>query len=357
MRPYFSEHYGNPASQHVVGRIAYEAMTDARGQVAALLGCDADEVIFTSGATESDNLAIKGILFAGDPAAGGHIVISAIEHAAITQPALFMQRLGYEVTVVPCDNQGIVQPEAISGALQRNTRLVSVMHANNEIGTIQPIREIAQVCHERGVLLHTDAAQSVGKIPALVDALDVDLLSIAGHKFYGPKGVGALFVREGIQLEPVLHGTDHELGFRGGTENVPYIVGLGAAAAMVGKTLDEAALRMEQLRDDLASRLQASVDGLRVNGSLVQRLPNTLSVTFPRVSGRDLLQRTPQLCASTGAACNDQKLHASPVLLGLGYTPQAAQGTVRLSVGWHTSHEEIELAADWLIDAWENLVK
>lgn len=357
MRPYFTEHFGNASSQHVIGRIAYEAMTDARGQVAGLLGCDADEIIFTSGATESNNLAIKGLLFAGNPAAGGHLIISAIEHAAVVQPARFMERLGYDLTVVPCDQNGVVQPEVVAQAIRRNTRLVSIMHANNEIGTIQPIREIAQICHERGILVHTDAAQTVGKIPTQVDALDVDLLSIAGHKFYGPKGVGALFVREGIQLEPVLHGTDHEQGFRGGTENVPYIVALGAAASMVGKMLDESSQRMEQLRDDLASRLQSSIPGLAINGQAAPRLPNTLSATFPGVTGKALLQRTPQLCASTGAACHDQQIQASPVLAAIGHSPESAQGTMRLSVGWHTSFEEIELAANWLVDSWENLTR
>jgi len=283
------------------------------------------------------------------------LVISAIEHPATTSPARFLERLGYEVSVVPCDEQGLVHPGEVENALRRNTRLVSIMHANNEVGTIQPIREIAEVCHSRGVLLHTDASQSVGKIPTLVQQLDVDLMTIAGHKMYGPKGVGALYVREGLDLEPVLHGSEHEHGLRAGTENTPYIVGLGQAAMLVGKALDESAERLAFLRDRLQNLLVAGIPGLRVNGLQAPRLPNTLSVTFPKASALMILKRLPELCASTGSACSSHSSNPSPTLSAMGLGTMAIRCSIRLSVGWQTSQEDVEQAAECLIDAWENV--
>jgi cysteine desulfurase len=353
MQPFFTVHYGNPSSTHSMGRAASEAIADARSAVARLLGCDSEEIVFTSGGTESNNLALKGVK--SPPSAGGHLVISAIEHPATTSPARFLERLGYEVSVVPCDEQGLVHPGEVENALRRNTRLVSIMHANNEVGTIQPIREIAEVCHSRGVLLHTDASQSVGKIPTLVQQLDVDLMTIAGHKMYGPKGVGALYVREGLDLEPVLHGSEHEHGLRAGTENTPYIVGLGQAAMLVGKALDESAERLAFLRDRLQNLLVAGIPGLRVNGLQAPRLPNTLSVTFPKASALMILKRLPELCASTGSACSSHSSNPSPTLSAMGLGTMAIRCSIRLSVGWQTSQEDVEQAAECLIDAWENV--
>ena len=288
--------------------------------------------------------------------ARGHLVISAIEHPAISEPAKFLERMGCELTIVPCDENGVVRPADVEAALRPNTRLVSVMHANNEIGTIQPIREISEVCRSRNILLHSDASQTTGKIPVLVDYLDVDMLTIAGHKFYGPKGIGVLFVREGLGLESLLHGAGHERGLRGGTENTPYIIGLGQAAVLVSKSLDDSVEKMTALRDRLYDNLNRNIAGLRVNGFGAERLPNTLSVCFPEVIGDELLRRVPEICASTGAACHSGEVFGSSTLSSMGLSDDQMAGTVRLSVGWTTSEEEIDRASSLLIDAWENLV-
>ena len=354
MNPFLSGHFGNPSSAHAFGRAAREAIEDARVKVAGLLGCDGQEIIFTSGGTESNNLAIKGVMFQGQPGAG-HLVISAIEHPAVAEPARFLERLGYEISVVSCDKHGLVHPSAVESALRPDTRLVSIMHANNEVGSIQPIRQIAEICHGRGVMLHTDASQSVGKIPSFVDDLDVDLLSVAGHKLYGPKGIGALFVREGAVLESLLHGAAHENGMRAGTENTPYIVGLGQAAHLAANCLDESSQAMTRLRDRLRDRLAKAIRGLQVNSAAVNRLPNTLSVVFPGVEGQEILHRLPELCASTGSACHSSGLDSSATLSAMGCTAEQMANTVRLSVGWYTSQEEIDRASNLLIDAWENL--
>ena len=356
MLPFLAEYYGNPSSDHALGRACHEAIEDARGQVASLLGADRDEIFFTSGGTESNNLAIKGVVMRTVPAVDGHLVISAIEHPAVVEPARYLERLGFDLTVVPCNDQGVVDPENVERALRKDTRLVSVMLANNEIGTIQPIREMADACRAQGVLIHTDAAQAVGKIRTLVDELGVDMLSLAGHKFYAPKGVGALYVRRGTALEPIIHGAGHESGLRSGTENTPYIVGLGKAAVMVAKSIDDAVDRMALLRDRLLERLEDGVGGgVTVNGRMAPRLPNTLSVALPGVSGPDLLLETPEICASTGAACHSGGDDASLTLKAIGVPPDVARGTVRLSVGWYTSEEQIDRAAELLIAAWDNL--
>ena len=357
MEPFFKEHYGNPSSLHPLGRACHEAVEDARGSVAALLRADPREIVFTSGGTESNNMALKGVLLSKAPSANAHLIISAVEHPAVARPAKFLERLGYGVTVVGCDQNGVIDPATIEDAMLPDTVLVSVMHTNNEIGTIQPIRDIAEVCHQRGVMLHTDAAQSVGKIPTIPDELEVDLLSIAGHKIYAPKGVGVLYIRCGTVLESLLHGADHEYGLRAGTENVPYIVGLGQAAVLAAKATDELAQRLGYLRDKLLGSLREAVgEALTVNGSGADRLPNTLSVNFPGVSGHEMLARIPELCASTGAACHAGSNARSPTLTAIGLSPETARGTVRLSVGWYTSEDEISTAANLLIGAWEALV-
>lgn len=355
MTPFLSGHFGNPSSAHSMGRAAKEAIEDSRVKIAGLLGCDRTEIVFTSGGTESNNFAIKGVMLQSQPV-DGHLVISAIEHPAVVEPARFLERLGFEVSIVPCDEHGFVHPSSIESALRPNTRLVSVMHANNEIGTIQPIRQIAEICHGQGILLHTDAAQSVGKVSTFVDQLDVDLLTMAGHKLYGPKGIGVLFVREGVSLEPLLHGAAHENGHRGGTENTPYIVGLGQAAYLAAKCIDESAESMTKLRDRLNDHLVNAIPGLVVNGGQAKRLPNTLSVAFPEVTGQDILKRIPELCASTGSACHSSGLVASATLAAMGQSHEVMAGTVRLCVGWYSSEEEVDRAASLLIDAWENLV-
>lgn len=355
MLPFFAEHYGNPSSRHALGRACNEAVEDARGQVAALLGAEREEIVFTSGGTESNNLALKGVLMLDGPSSGGHLVISALEHPAVVEPARFLERLGYDVTVIGCDRFGLVDPDDVEGALRPDTRLVSIMHASNEIGTLQPLKEICEICRRNDVLVHTDAAQSSGKVPTQVDDLGVDLLSIAGHKIYAPKGVGALYVRRGVALEPVLHGAGHESGLRAGTENVPYIVGLGRAAMLAHKSLGASGERLAMLRDRLFDRLAEGISHLTFNGHPTQRLPNTLSVNFPRVPGYELLSRIPELCASTGAACHAGEAGMSATLAAISLAPERASGTVRLSVGWYTSEEEIDRAANLLLAAWEDL--
>jgi cysteine desulfurase len=355
MEPFLHSHYGNASSSHWLGRAAAEGVSDARGMLAGLLSCDEDEIVFTSGGTESNNLAIKGVMLREPPTSGAHLVISALEHPAVNAPAEFLRRMGYDVSVVPANKQGIVEPDLVFKAIKRKTRLVSIIHANNEIGTIQPIRQIADFCHSRSILVHTDAAQTVGKIRTDVDQLDVDLLTVAAHKFYGPKGVGALFVRGGVDLEPLHHGGDQESGLRAGTENTAAIVGLGRAAVLCNKALDESSKRMEFLRDDLLARLEKGIGvPLNVNGFLAPRLPNTLSVVFPSVNARSMLDRLPQLAASTGSACHSTT-GTSGTLQAIGLSPAAAQGTMRLSLGWYTSQEDIETVSDWLIDAWQSL--
>jgi cysteine desulfurase len=357
MLPFLTEYYGNPSSGHALGRICHEAIEDARGHVAALLGADRDEIVFTSGGTESNNLAIKGILLRDFPAADGHLVISAIEHPAVAQVAEYVMRLGYAVTIVGCDANALVDPDDVRKAIRSDTRLVSIMHANNEVGSVQMLREIASICHERGVLLHSDAAQSVGKVRTKVDELDVDLLTVAGHKLYAPKGIGALFVRQNVDLEPILHGAGHEKGLRPGTENVPHIVGLGAAALLAAKEIETQTDRLGDLRDALADMLREAIGTtLTVNGELAPRLPNTLSVNFPGVVGGELLARLPEICASTGAACHSSGTSMSATLRAMGLSTSVAGGTVRLSLGWPTTPDDVTRAAELLIDAWEALV-
>ncbi len=354
MLPFLAEHFGNPSSDHALGRACHEAVEDARLRVAQLLGADRDEIVFTSGGTESNNLAIKGVALRHAPAASGHLVISAIEHPAVFEPARYLESLGYSLTIVACNAHGVVDPAAIEAALRPDTVLVSVLHANNEIGSVQPIRQIGRVCHDHQVLLHTDAAQTVGKLRTRVKELEVDLLSVAGHKMYAPKGVGALYVRRGIPLEPVLHGAGHEGGLRAGTENVPYLVGLGHAATLAEGALTTSRDQLATLRDRLAQRLRNGIgEKLTINAAGAERLPNTLSVNFPGLSGSALLRRIPELCASTGSACHSGSDNLSPTLAAIGLSPQTAQGTVRLSVGWYTTEEEVDRAADLLLAAWE----
>jgi cysteine desulfurase len=356
MLPFLREHYGNPSSSHALGRACHEAIEDARSQVASLLDAEPEEIVFTSGGTEANNLALKGVMLREAPPVEGHLIISAVEHPAVEVPADFLERLGIDVTVVPCDGEGVVDPAAVKAALRSDTKLVSVMHANNEIGVIQPLNEIAQICHAQGVLVHTDAAQSAGKIPVSVPALDVDLLTLAGHKFYAPKGVGALYVRPGVALEPLLHGAGHESGLRAGTENTPYLVGLGKAASLARRAMDDTGRRLTTLRDRMLQRLRIAIgDRLTVNGEHAERLPNTLSVNFPQVAGQALLGRLPELCASTGSACHSGTTTMSATLSAIGLSPAEARGTVRLSLGWYTSEEDVDRAVELLVGAWEDL--
>ena len=351
MLPFFCEHFGNPSSTHCMGRAAEEAIETARQRLAMALGADSDEVLFTSGGTESNNLALLGVMC--QHPRGAHLIISSLEHPAIVRPAARLRELGYSVSIVRSDDNGIVDLDEIADAICDKTVMVSVMHANNEIGTLQPIAEIADLCRDRDVLLHTDAAQSFGKVRVLAHELDVDLLTIAGHKVYAPKGVGALFVRRGTALQPVLCGADHEAGLRPGTENTPYIVGLGSAALIAARDLELGSDLLAQQRDQLETALTKHIPGAVVHGQKSPRLPNTLSISLPKVVGQQVLDRCPELCASTGSACHSGTVNMSSTLSAMGVTPEIAAGTIRLSLGRTTTDEDIQRAASLLIEAWE----
>jgi cysteine desulfurase len=340
MRPFLTDHFGNPSSHHWAGAPAKAALERARAQVAALLGCESDEVIFTSGGTESNNHALKGVLFANRER-GDHIVTSAVEHPAISQPLRFLETLGAKVTIVPVDRFGLVDPEHIRKAITPRTILVSVMHANNEVGTVQPIAEIAAVTRAAGVLLHTDAAQSVGKITTRVGELGVDLLSLAGHKLYAPKGIGALFIRRGTSIEPFMHGAGHEGGRRAGTENVLLAVGLGAACELAARWI--AMPTVCALRDRFEQALKERLgDRVIVNGAGAERLPNTANVSFTGQVGAEVLARVPGLAASTGSACHADSVELSPVLAAMGVPTREGMGAVRFSLGRTTTWTELE---------------
>lgn len=342
MQPFWTTEFGNPSSNHWAGRAARDAVERARSEVAALLCCDATEIVFTSGGTEANNLALLGACWPRLKRHGAaHLITSVIEHPAVLEPCRWLEELGAQVTRVGVDADGLVDPDRIRAAIRPETALISIMHANNEVGTIQPIDEIAAIAAEKGIVFHTDAAQTIGKIALDLDPLGVDLCTLAGHKFYGPKGVGALFVREGVELSPMLRGAMQEAGRRPGTENVPAIVGLGVACRLARERRANDAVI--ELRDEFWQRLQTAFgDRVRLNGHPVRRLPNTLSVSFEGQSGEALLARMPHIAASTGSACHAGSLHASPVLLAMGKSGDMAQGTIRFSLGRSNTHAEID---------------
>ena len=344
MRPLLDGPYANPSATHPGGRMAHALLDRARTQVADFLGAGPDEIVFTSGGSEADNLALEGVFFALRER-GDHIITTAVEHPAILEPARFLERHGARVTVVPVDRTGLIDPEAIRRAITPRTILLSVMLANNEVGTIEPIAEVAAIAHERGVLVHTDAAQAVGKIPTRVNELGVDLLTIAGHKVYAPKGVGALYVRRGVALESLIHGAGHEAGRRAGTESVLLDAALGAACELAAdlRPLEET----RRLRERLWNGLRAGFgDGVVLNGHPTERLPNTLNVSFVGRVGADILAALEGVAASTGAACHADSVELSPVLRAMGVPPIVGMGAVRLSLGWMTTEAEIDEVLD-----------
>ena len=356
IQPFLDMHFGNPSSSHVYGLSARQAVADARASVAELIHAKSEEIVFTGSATEANNLAILGVARALGHMKR-HLVISAIEHPAVMQPAQHLRETGWELTVVSVDGNGHVDPRAVAAAVRPDTALVSIMHANNEVGTIQPIAEIARLIKPMGVLLHTDAAQSAGKIEIDVDVLGGDLLTLAGHKFYATKGIGALYVRSGTPIKSILFGAEQEHGLRPGTENVPLIVGLGAAARLAREHLPATMNKLRVLRDRLHDRLMATVPGLILNGHPIERLPNTLHVSFPGIYGRDLLSRVAnQVVASVGSACHSEADAVSGVLAAMGCDADRARGAVRFSVGRMTTPEEIEVATTALSKAAANLL-
>ncbi len=353
MLPHIYEHFGNPSSSHPYGITARRAIDLARAQVAALLGCESDAIVFTSGGTESNNAAIKGAALTGR-ARGNHIITSAIEHPATVEVCRWLENQGFRLTVLPVSSDALVNPADLEKAITAETVLVTVMHANNEVGTVQPIAELAVIAHRYGALMHTDAAQSAAKIPVNVDELGVDLLSIAGHKLYAPKGIGVLYVRRGVRLEKLLHGANHESGRRPGTENVLAIVGLGQACKIAQRCLEGNIVHLKTLRDRLHKGLlrELGSEALRLNGHPERRLPNTLSLGFRGIEANSLLAEiAAQVAASAGSACHSGGISVSPVLKAMNVPLEWAAGTVRFSVGRQTTAQEIDQAVEIIAEA------
>lgn len=355
IRPWLETDFGNPSSSHAYGQRAHAAVEQARIEVAALIVAHAGEIVFTGNATEANNLALLGVALAVPEKR--HMIVSAVEHPAVMQPALHLRKLGWDITIVPVDETGRVDAQAVAQCLRPDTALVSVMLANNEVGTLQPVAEIAALARANGSLMHSDAAQAAGKLSVNVDALGVDLLTLAFHKLYGPKGVGALYVRQGTPLKPILYGAGQEHGLRPGTENVALIVGAGETARLAHERLPQVTQHLHAMREQLWQRLSVGVPGLLLNGHPEYRLPNTLHVSFPGVSGRDLLAvAEASVAASVGSACHSHGDAVSGVLAAMGCDAEQARGAVRLSVGRETNAEDIERAATALITAWQKLL-
>jgi cysteine desulfurase len=358
MEPYFSEKFGNTMSLHSFGQEAKTALEESREIVADLMGAKPSEVIFTSSATESNNLALKGVAFANRKK-GNHIIISSIEHSCIMESAKWLEEQGFEITRLKVDKYGLVDPEDVKKAIKKETILVSIMHANNEIGTIEPIEEIGKICKERGVYFHTDAAQSFGKIPINVNKMNIDLMTVSSHKMYGPKGAAALFVREGTKIEPILHGGGHEMGLRSSTVNVAAIVGFAEACKICKKEMEKEAKRLTKLRDKLIKGVLEKIPGSHLNGHPTKRLPNNANFWFEGVEGESIVIQLDLLgiAASTGSACSSEKLEPSHVLLAIGLKPEQAHGSLRLSLGRWTKEREIDYVLKVLPKVIERLRK
>lgn len=343
MLPYFTEAFGNPSSIHSHGQEAKQALEEARDKVAALIGAESEEVIFTGSGTEADNFALKGVAYANE-SRGNHIITSTIEHHAVSETAKFLERRGFRVTYLPVDEYGLVDPDDVRRAITDKTILISLMQANNEVGTIEPIAEIGRIAREAGVYLHTDAVQTVGHIPVDVNELRVDLLSMSAHKFYGPKGVGALYIRKGTKLVPFIHGGEQESGWRASTHNIPGIVGLGKAVELAQQEMAEEAERVAHLRDRLIDGFRERLDHIRFNGHPTNRLPNNVSVTVDFVEGESVLLNLDLegISASTGSACSSSSLEPSHVLLAMGLLQEQAHCSLRFSLGKWTSEEDID---------------
>ncbi len=357
MMPYLEECHGNPSSSHWYGVTNKSAVEKARGQVASILNCDPEEIVFTSGGTESNNFAIRGIVEELKDK-GNHIITSQIEHPAVTEVCKYLETEGFDITYLPVDEFGSVNPLNVEESITSKTILITIMHANNEVGTIQPIKEISGIARENGIIMHTDAAQAIAKVPTEVNELGVDLLTIAGHKIYAPLGVGALYIKNGTKLKKLMHGAGHERGWRPGTENVLEIVGLGQACEVGKRDLDKNMSHMSMMRDRLYGKLKNNIKEIRVNGHPKNRLPNTLSLSFRGVdSDSILLQISDKVAVSSGSACHTGEVEISQMLKAMNIPFEWARGTLRISVGRMTTPSEIDIAADAISQAVNRLEK
>lgn len=354
MLPFIHEHFGNPSSGHEFGLATKKAIDQARQQVADMVGCLPEEIIFTSGGSEANNYAIKGAAHVLHHR-GNHIITSAVEHPAVTEVCRYLGNHGFEITYLPVDEFGLVDVRRVEQAITLQTILITIMHANNEVGTIEPIAEISELARRNNILMHSDCAQSVGKIPVTIDKFGVDMLSIAGHKLYAPKGIGALYVRAGIELEKQMHGADHEMNRRAGTENVLEIVGLGKACEMVKQNLASYHDHMQKTRDRLEFALKEKLPSIKVNGHPEKRLPNTASISFPGLEANKILAELTEVAASAGAACHSDQIDVSSVLKAMLVPLDYAMGTVRFSTGRHTTIEEIDRAVKAILRVVEKM--
>ncbi len=351
LQPYLKNYFGNPSSNHAYGKQAKEAVAKARVQVSKLIGAETSEVVFTSGGTESNNSAIFGTCFANIKK-GKHVITSKIEHPSIIEPLLYLkERFGFKVTFLPVDQFGMVNPSDVEKTITNKTVLITLMHANNEVGTIQQIEEIGKIAREKNVTFHTDAAQSCGKIPVNVGQLNVDLLTMAGHKLYAPKGIGAIFIRQGTTLDGFIHGASQERGKRAGTENVPYIVGLGKACELAQESMESFNRTVKELRDKLQKNITAGLgeENVKLNGHPTKRLPNTLNISIKGIVGENLLAKLPEIAASTSSACHAGSTKPSAVLIAMGLTTEQAVGALRLSLGRMSTLDEVQAASKLIV--------
>jgi len=361
MMPYFATCYGNASSIHSFGRDAYDAVEKSRSKVADLLGADAEEVIFTAGGTESDNMAIKGLAYSNKDKRGSkgpHIITSAIEHPAVLETCKHLEKQGFKVVYLPVDKYGFVKTEELEASISKDTFLVSIMYANNEIGTIEPVEEIGKIAREHGVFFHTDAVQAIGKNPIDVDKLNIDLLSVSSHKIYGPKGVGALYIRKGVKIQPIIHGGGHERGLRSSTYNTPGIVGFGKACEIAQKRIEKDAEHFRNLRDRLIKDV-LKIEESYLNGHPTKRLANNAHFRFTAIEGESLNLMLDEMgiAAATGSACSSKKLQASHVLIAIGLDPAEAHGSLRFSLGRGTTKEDVSYVLDVLPGIVERLRK
>jgi len=349
MLPYYEEVFGNASSIHQFGQQARKAIDKAREKVADFIGAKPEEIVFTSGGTEADNFAIKGVAYANEKK-GKHIITSSIEHHAVLNPCKYLEKQGFQVTYIPVDRYGLFNPDEVKKAITKETILITIMHANNEVGTIEPIAEIGKIAKEKGICLHTDAVQTVEKIPVNVDKLNVDLLSLSGHKIYGPKGIGALYIRKGTRIQPLIQGGHHEKNRRAGTENVPAIVGLGKAIEIAKETMEGESIRLTNLRNKLCSGIGEKIDHVHLNGHPGKRLPNTLNMSFEFIEGESIILSLDMkgIAVSSGSACTSGSLEPSHVLKAMGVDPAIAQGSIRFSLGKDNTEEDINYVLEVL---------